>query len=118
MNCLCLFLFYACMHIMHILQAQLNAMHLSRLQSATMAPSPAHLSHCLQRSEARPCSRSSHVGNNKEGTHTKGSTCERRPHPIPTIPEVHETLERKARFRSRNVMSLVGLIYMILLFNV
>lgn len=86
--------------------AQLNAMHLSRLHSATVAPSPGHLSHWLQSGEARPCSRSSHVGNNEAGTQTKGSTCERRPHAIPTIPEVHEPLERKTRFRSRNVMSL------------
>ncbi|KAK7144335.1 hypothetical protein R3I94_010678 [Phoxinus phoxinus] len=86
--------------------AQLNAMHLSRLHSATVAPSPAHLSHLLQSGEARPCSRSSHVGNSEAGTQTKGSACERRPHAIPTIPEVHEPLERKARFRSRNVMSL------------
>ncbi|KAG1942481.1 E3 ubiquitin-protein ligase CIP8 [Pimephales promelas] len=84
--------------------AQLNAMHLSRLLSATVATSPAHLSHLPQSGEAKPCSRFSHVGNN--GTQTKGSTCERRPHAIPTIPEVHEPLERKARFRSRNVMSL------------
>ncbi|XP_056123018.1 E3 ubiquitin-protein ligase DZIP3 [Rhinichthys klamathensis goyatoka] len=86
--------------------AQLNEMHLSRLHSATVAPSPAHLSHLLQSGEAKPCSRSSHVGNNEVGTQTKGSTGERRPHAIPTIPEVHEPLERKARFRSRNVMSL------------
>lgn len=106
-------LFYACIFL-HIFQAQLNAMHLSRLHSATVAPSPAHLSHRLQSGEARPCSRSSHVGNNEAGMQ---STCERRPHAIPTIPEVHEPLERKARFRSRNVMSLVGVIYMILLYN-
>lgn len=93
--------FFACMHIF---QDQLNAMHLSRLHAAT-----------LQSGEARPCSRSSHVANSEEGAHTKSSACEQHPHAIPTIPEVHEPLERKARFRSRNVMSLVGVI---LLFNV
>ncbi|XP_067315170.1 uncharacterized protein si:ch211-207l14.1 [Pseudorasbora parva] len=89
--------------------AQLNAMHLSRLHATTVVQRPAYQSHCLQSSEARPCSRSSHVGNNVAGTQTKGSTFERRTHAIPTIPtipEVHEPLERKARFRSRNVMSL------------
>lgn len=90
--------------------AQLNAMHLSRMHAATTSPSPAYLSHWLQSGEARPCSRSSHVANSEEGTHTKSSLCERHPHAIQTIPEVLEPLERKARFRSRNVMSLVGVI--------
>ncbi|XP_051997562.1 uncharacterized protein LOC127654418 [Xyrauchen texanus] len=81
--------------------AQLNAMHLSRLHAATMAPSPAYLS-----GKARPCSRSSHGGNGEERAHAKGRASERRPSAIPTIPEVREPMERKARFRSRNVMSL------------
>ncbi|XP_050969146.1 E3 ubiquitin-protein ligase TTC3 [Labeo rohita] len=86
--------------------AQLNAMHLNRLHATTMSPSPVYLSHWPQRGEARPCSRFSHVANSEEGTHTNSSTCDRHPHAIPTIPEVHEPLERKPRFRSRNVMSL------------
>lgn len=96
---------------MHMFQAQLNAMHLNRLHATTMSPSPVYLSHWPQRGEARPCSRFSHVANSEEGTHTNSSTCDRHPHAIPTIPEVHEPLERKPRFRSRNVMSLVGVIW-------
>ncbi|XP_056315495.1 E3 ubiquitin-protein ligase arkadia-A [Danio aesculapii] len=86
--------------------AQLKAMHLSRMHSAAVIPSPAFLSHCLQSSAARPCSRFSHVGKNEETAHTKSSLYVRQPHTISTIPEVHEPLERKARFRSRNVMSM------------
>ncbi|XP_051563020.1 uncharacterized protein si:ch211-207l14.1 isoform X2 [Myxocyprinus asiaticus] len=86
--------------------AQLNAMHLSCLHAATMTPSPAYLIHRLESGEARPCSRSCHSGNDEERKHAKGGASDRRPPAIPTIPEVHEPLERKARFRSRNVMSL------------
>ncbi|XP_051985934.1 E3 ubiquitin-protein ligase DZIP3 [Xyrauchen texanus] len=86
--------------------AQLNAMHLSHLHAATMTPSPAYLIHRLESGEARPCSRSCHSGNDEEREHAKGGPSDRRPRAIPTIPEVHEPLERKARFRSRNVMSL------------
>ncbi|TRY65907.1 hypothetical protein DNTS_004581 [Danionella cerebrum] len=86
--------------------AQLNAMHQSRLHAASLNPGPGHLSHCLQTCEARPCSRVSHATSNQDTPHTKASMCERRPHAITTIPEVYEPLGRKARFRSRNVMSL------------
>ncbi|XP_056605949.1 uncharacterized protein si:ch211-207l14.1 [Triplophysa dalaica] len=84
--------------------AQLNAMHLSRLHAIVMTPDPAHLCHQLESSEARPCSRSH--SDNEEGAQVKSSTSDRRPPAIPTIPKVHEPMERKARFRSRNIMSL------------
>ncbi|KAI4889784.1 hypothetical protein NFI96_030811 [Prochilodus magdalenae] len=76
--------------------AQLNAMqlthltYLSRLHAATMAPAPAHVRH---------------HGRNEEEDKDR-ITHERQPPAIPTIPEVLEPLEVKARFRSRNVMSL------------
>ena len=66
--------------------------YLSRLHAATMAPAPAHVRH--------------HGRNEEEEDRI---THERQPPAIPTIPEVLEPLEVKARFRSRNVMSLVSL---------
>lgn len=83
--------------------AQLNAMHLSHLHAATMAHSPAYLCHQLESSETRPSSRSSHDSSNEEGAQAKTGTSDRR---APAIPTICEPLERKARFRSRNVMSL------------
>ncbi|XP_036425887.1 E3 ubiquitin-protein ligase CIP8 [Colossoma macropomum] len=64
--------------------------YLTRLHAATMAPAPAHVRQ---------------HGRNEEEDEER-PVHERRPPTIPTIPEGLEPLERKARFRSRNVMSL------------
>ncbi|XP_030638708.1 uncharacterized protein LOC115819286 [Chanos chanos] len=85
--------------------AQLHAMQLTRLHVGTMAPSPAHVKHRAD-SDLRTQSRFHHSSVDEQGSHTKSGILGRRPSTIPTIPEVMEPLERKMRFRSRNVMSL------------
>lgn len=82
--------------------AQLTAMHLThltRLHTATMAPAPANIRHRLDGGEQRHHDHDDEKDGNRR-------VYKRRPSTIPTIPEVLEPPERKARFRSRNVMSL------------
>lgn len=85
-------------------------MQLQRLHNVTMAPNAA--SHSVrQEGESRQQFRARHTGINGSDVCPKANSTperERRAPAIPTIPEVTETPEKKTRFRSRNVMSLVS----------
>ncbi|KAJ8246998.1 hypothetical protein GJAV_G00257610 [Gymnothorax javanicus] len=81
--------------------AQLDAMQLSRLHAATMAPAPVHFK-SRNKKEVRQQHSACHPSmEDKERPRT--ALPDQR---ITTINELTETFERKLKFRTRNVMSL------------
>ncbi|KPP68669.1 leukemia NUP98 fusion partner 1-like, partial [Scleropages formosus] len=82
--------------------AQLDTLQLNYLHSATMAPTPVPLK-LRDDTESRANPRDRRVSSVEASKHPQTEN-----HTIPTIPELSETFEKKLRFRSRNVMSLVG----------
>ncbi|XP_063057619.1 leukemia NUP98 fusion partner 1 [Engraulis encrasicolus] len=81
--------------------SQLDAMHLSRLHTATMAAAPAHLKTGREDKDTRLHPRARRVSSDENARRSNI------PAPnITTIPELAETFEKRLRFRNQKILSL------------